>query len=114
MIYIITILCVFAIAVGQILFKISANVLGASETIFNLKGLGILFVALAIYALTTLLWVWILQKVDLGKIYPFMALAFVFVPVGSYFFLEESFSLSYWVGVLFIFIGIIIITSFSC
>lgn len=113
MIYLITILCVFAIAVGQILFKISANILGTSDSIFNLKGLTILFVALVIYALTTLLWVWILQKVDLGKIYPFMALAFIFVPIGSYFFLGENFNFAYWLGLSFVITGIVIITAFS-
>ena len=43
--YAVAILCVFGLAVGQILFKISAIALTESKTIFAFKPVAILFVA---------------------------------------------------------------------
>jgi len=49
-----------------------------------------------------------LQKSDLGRIYPLMALAFVLVPIGSYLFFQERFNPQYFVGVTLIIGGIIV------
>ncbi|MGX5793168.1 EamA family transporter [Pseudomonas edaphica] len=108
MVYAIAVLCVFGIAAGQIMFKISASSLQRAGTFFDLKTLMILGSAFALYGLTTIAWVWVLQKVELGKAYPLMALAFVLVPIGSHFILGERFHTQYFVGVLFIMCGIIL------
>ncbi|KAB0851126.1 EamA family transporter [Cronobacter sakazakii] len=108
MIYLITIACVIGIAVGQILFKLSSTSLSKSGSLFSFDTLIILIPALALYGITTLAWIWVLQKIELGKAYPFMALAFVLVPVGSHFLLGEKFNLSYFLGVALIMVGIII------
>ncbi|WP_459200419.1 EamA family transporter, partial [Pseudomonas tremae] len=62
----------------------------------------------ALYGITTLAWVWVLQKIELGKVYPLMALAFVLVPIGSHFFFGERFQPQYFLGVAIIIIGILI------
>ncbi|WP_326902116.1 hypothetical protein P8F81_07840 [Kosakonia cowanii] len=108
MIYLITIACVIGIAVGQILFKLSSSALNKSGSLFSFETLVILVPALALYGITTLAWIWVLQKIELGKAYPFMALAFVLVPVGSHFLLGERFNLTYFFGVALIMVGIII------
>lgn len=102
------ILCVFGLAVGQILFKYSALALSESGTFFAFKPAAILGVAMFIYAATSVAWVWLLQKVDLGKIYPFMALAFVLVPLGSHLVFGEQFEYQYYLGVALIIIGIVL------
>lgn len=106
MVYLIAILCVVGIAAGQIMFKISASSLQRAGTFFDLKTLMILGSAFALYGLTTIAWVWVLQKIELGKAYPLMALAFVLVPIGSHFILGERFQMQYFVGVIFIMFGI--------
>ena len=80
----IAVLCVVGLAVGQILFKISATSLSETGSFFALKTASTLLVAMTLYAVTTVVWVWVLQKVELGRVYPLMALAFVLVPLGSH------------------------------
>ena len=96
-------------AAGQILFKLCANSLSQTGSYLAPKTAVLLFTALAIYGVTTLAWIWVLQKLELGKIYPLMALAFVLVPLGSYFVLGERFHSQYFLGVALILVGIIIV-----
>lgn len=100
--------CVLAMAIGQILFKLSSIHLKTSGSFCDLKFLGALFFALLLYGITSIAWVWILQKVDLGRIYPIMALAFILVPLGSYFVFGEKFGTQYFLGVLLIVAGVVI------
>ncbi len=60
------------------------------------------------YGVTTIAWVWVLQKIELGRAYPLMAIAFVLVPIGSYFVFGERFQTQYFVGVLMIIFGILV------
>lgn len=108
MTYLIAVICVIGIAVGQILFKLSAASLKEAGSFFDPKTLVMLCAAFALYGLTTIAWVWVLQKIDLGRVYPLMAMAFVLVPIGSYLFLGEKFQPQYFFGVALIVIGIIV------
>jgi drug/metabolite transporter (DMT)-like permease len=108
MTYFIIVLCVIGIAAGQILFKLSAISLQKTGSLLDFSTASILFSALALYGITTIAWVWILQKIELGRAYPFMALAFVFVPIGSHFILGERFQSQYLIGVTMIIIGIVV------
>jgi drug/metabolite transporter (DMT)-like permease len=106
--YIIALICVFGIASGQILFKLSAMSLKKTGSLFDPSTFAILFAAFALYGIMTLAWIWVLQRAELGRIYPLMALAFVIVPVGSHFLLGERFQPQYFAGVAFIMIGIVL------
>ncbi|WP_210558423.1 EamA family transporter [Pseudomonas sp. MWU347] len=108
MAYFVAIICVLGIATGQILFKLSATTMHQAGNIFDKRSLIILFFALALYGITTLAWVWVLQKIELGRAYPLMALAFVLVPIGSHFFFGERFNIYYIAGVAIIIIGILL------
>lgn len=110
MTYFIALLCVFGITAGQVLFKISAKSLSASGSLFSFEPLVALAAAIFLYGLTSLSWVWVLQHVELGRIYPLMALAFVLVPIASYFLFGERFNIQYGLGVTLIVIGILIAT----
>lgn len=107
-VYIVAFFCVLGLAVGQILFKASSLALSQAETFFNVKVMISLFAAMCLYGITSIAWVWVLQKVDLGKVYPLMALAFVLVPIGSHLVFGERFQLQYFVGVILIVLGIFI------
>jgi drug/metabolite transporter (DMT)-like permease len=102
------VLCVVGLAVGQILFKVSAMSLSETGSFFAPKTAATLFSAMVLYAITSIAWVWVLQKVELGRVYPLMALAFVLVPLGSHFIFGERFQPQYFAGVALIMIGIVI------
>lgn len=104
----VAVLCVLGLAIGQVLFKVSATSLSETGSFLALRTAATLFIALALYAVTSLAWVWVLQKVDLGRVYPLMALAFVLVPLGSHIFFGERFQSQYFVGVALIIIGIVV------
>lgn len=108
MTYLVALLCVVGIAIGQILFKLSAIALKESGSFFEFKAASLLLSAFVLYGLTTIVWVWVLQKSDLGKIYPLMALAFFLVPLGSWVVLGERFSPQYFIGVALIITGIVV------
>ncbi|MGF6489437.1 4-amino-4-deoxy-L-arabinose-phospho-UDP flippase [Pseudomonas frederiksbergensis] len=107
MTYFIAFICVLGIAAGQILFKLSATSLQKSGNFFDPTTLLTLFSAFALYGITTIAWVWVLQKIELGKVYPLMALAFVLVPIGSHLFFGERFQPQYFLGVAIIITGIV-------
>jgi len=108
MTYVAAFLCVIAMAIGQILFKLSAAALEESGSIFATKPAATLFAAMCLYGITSVAWVWVLQKIELGRIYPLMALAFVLVPIGSHLVFGERFQAQYFIGVGMIVAGIII------
>ena len=101
----IALICVAGIAAGQILFKLCAEAL-RTEGLTAVRTMGLFFAAMTLYGVTTLAWIWVLQRAELGKTYPLMALAFVFVPVASYWLFGERFGTSYLVGIALIVAGI--------
>ena len=107
MYYFYTVACVLGISIGQILFKQAANGFNRTGSIFDPVSLSYLMLALVLYAITTLGWVYILRHLSLIRAYPFMALAFVIVPLLAFLFLGESVSTGYLLGVFLIAVGII-------
>lgn len=107
--YLAAVLCVFGLAIGQILFKVSATALAENGTFFSFKPAAALMAAMCLYGITSVAWVWVLQKAELGRIYPLMALAFVLVPLGSHFVFGERFHPQYFVGVALIVVGIVVV-----
>ncbi|MDH4464057.1 MAG: EamA family transporter [Acidovorax sp.] len=51
---------------------------------------GWLLVALVLYAVTTVGWVWVLRNAPLSLAYPFMGLAFIIVPLLARWWLGEA------------------------
>jgi drug/metabolite transporter (DMT)-like permease len=106
--YFIALICVVGIASGQILFKLSAASLKKTGSFFDPSTMALLILAFALYGIMTIAWIWVLQKAELGRIYPLMALAFVIVPIGSHFIFGERFQPQYFAGVALIMVGIVV------
>jgi len=88
---VLTLACVAAIAVGQVLFKLAARAGEASAAGFPWDILNPwMAAALVVYAATTLMWVWLLKAMPLNMAYPFVGLAVVIVPVLAAVFLGEA------------------------
>lgn len=101
--------CVLGISVGQILFKLAAREWELEQSLLAVRPLSILLTAFALYGATTLVWVWVLRRSDLGRIYPLMALAFVLVPIGSALFFGERFNSFYYVGLGLVITGLLFV-----
>ncbi len=67
--------------------------------------------ALALYAATTFVWVYVLRHLPLSQAYPFMALSFVLVPLASVLIFHEVLTLRYWIGTAMIIAGMIVINT---
>ena len=99
-------LCVCGISVGQLLFKCTANSQAISGNYLYPRTLLWLLSALLIYGVTTFGWIWTLQQGSLSRLYPWMALAFVIVPLLSSILLGERLQTTYWLGVAMIVGGV--------
>ena len=99
---------------GQMLFKYTAAStpqLTSFSSFFALF-LNIWFwISIFLYGSATLLWIYILQQIPLSIAYPFVALGFVVVPLGSWALFNEQINLYYAAGVAFIICGLVIITT---
>jgi len=99
-------------SLGQVLFKVAAD--HAKKTMANgfvqsLVTNGYFFLACAVYAVLTLLWVWILTRVPLSRAYPFLVLAFVFTPAFAVFILDEAVNFWYGIGLALVISGLVIL-----
>ena len=101
-------LCVCGIAIGQILFKCTAESLKVTGSYWQPATASWLLSALMLYGITTFGWIHTLQRGSLTSLYPWMALAFILVPLLSALFLGEQLSLAYWFGVAMIVAGVTI------
>lgn len=106
--YVAAVFCVLGLAIGQLLFKVSATSLTESGSFFAFKTTVTFLAAMCLYGITSVAWVWVLQKIELGRVYPLMALAFVLVPLGSHLVFGERFQPQYFIGVAMIMAGIIV------
>ncbi len=103
--------CVLAIITGQLMFKIVGLELagsGLTGLASNLKAAAILVAALALYALATIAWVWVLQTVPLGRAYLFMSLSFAAIPLLAHWLLGEDISTRVMVGAGLIVAGVVV------
>ena len=111
-IYLLSLLTVICIAVGQVLFRYGAkgqninNVMSVIKIAFS----PVVLFALLLYLGSTLLWLYILSKASLSSVYPIQALAFPIVLILSMLFFKDTIPVHRWVGIVVIFIGLVIST----
>jgi drug/metabolite transporter (DMT)-like permease len=108
-----TLLCVALIAIGQLLFKAAATEWRAEP--MSAAGLAQLLsarmlVALVVYGVATLLWVYVLRSAELSAAYLLFSLAFVIVPVLAHYAFGEPLRANTLVGGAVIVAGIVIAT----
>ncbi len=101
------ILTVLALSLGQILFKVASGSIvfgwpGLLNSLLNPK----LLLALGVYAVATVMWLYVLKTTSLTLAYPFAALAFFVVPILSHFLLGEPLRLNTFLGAGVIAVGV--------
>ena len=108
-IILLTALAAFMGSIGQLEFKQGANNLQ-----FDLKMLlsnHHLIIGLAVYALSTVIYVYALSKGELSILYPIIATSYVWTLIFSKVFLNETINLTGWTGVFFILLGVTLIAT---
>lgn len=99
--------CVVVMTIGQVMFKQVAINYNKVGTIYDIRVIGILAVAGAMYVTSSGLWVWALRYVEISKAYPYFALGFVFVPLLGAWMFGETLTIRYGFGVLLIIAGVV-------
>ena len=105
--------CVSLISLGQLLFKHVGLLSAAAPTGLSVRTAVFGVLALGIYGLATLIWIYLLRSIPLSKAYPFMALSFVLVPLGAVLFFAEDLTSPYLSGLVLIIAGIFVISRYS-
>jgi drug/metabolite transporter (DMT)-like permease len=101
------ILTVLALSAGQILFKLAARNIRAGEPLLQQLVLNVwLYIALAVYGFATIFWIALLRHVSLQLAYPFVALAFFFVPLLAHWILGETLRWQSFAGAFLILAGV--------
>lgn len=110
----ILVLYAMALAGGQLLFKLAAlRFEPGTSSIQNVVSLALnpfLIVAVLLYGLLSVVWVWVLRSVPLSTAYPFVALAFVLTAAFGVLLFKEPFSPRLILGGLMIVTGLLVIT----
>jgi drug/metabolite transporter (DMT)-like permease len=108
-------LVALSLPLGQILFKFAALKAqhGPQDLVLRTLTNWPLFLAFALYGLSSLLWYFILMRVPLVHAYPFSILGSALVPLAGWLFFKESVSAQYFVGYALLFAGFFIAVSSS-
>lgn len=96
---------------GQILWKIGLKDISFTgiKDIFTILFNKHIFSGLAIYAVATFYWFYILKKYDLTKVYPLQSLSYILALFLGYFILNENITKNSIIGTIIICIGVFII-----
>ena len=96
------------ISLGQIFFKLASRLLTSDFSLYNVMFNRFTILSLLIYATATAMWIYILSKMDLARAYPFSGLTFALVPLFSHLFFNENIGKLYFLGIIFISLGVIL------
>jgi drug/metabolite transporter (DMT)-like permease len=98
--------CTLLGAAGQIFMKLGSSTFSFDLSMFtNWR----LIVGAALYGTSAILFVYALKFTPLSLAYPLIALTYIWVPLVSVFFLQESFQAYKWAGIGLILLGVVII-----
>jgi len=99
--------------VGEFLLKIAVDgqaigfdMASLQRILFSLPIIG----GVALISVSAILWIVGMSKFQLSFMYPFLSLNYVIIIVGSEFFLNEDVQLNRYLSILFIIIGLVIIS----
>jgi drug/metabolite transporter (DMT)-like permease len=99
-------------SIGQLMFKAASNAFARQGLPFSPAGVMMnpwLLGGVLLYAVLTLLWVVVLTRIPLSHAYPFVALSFIFTPLGAALVFGEVLTLNYALGIALILSGLIVV-----
>jgi len=110
------VLYALGMSLGQLMFKAASNAFARQEGPFSLAGFLLnpwLLAGITLYAVLTLVWVLVLVRLPLAYAYPFVALSFIFTPVGAALVYGEVLTINYAIGLTLILAGLAVVVSGS-
>lgn len=108
MIYILLLVNIVLLVVGQTLWKLGLSGMNLKFTVHGVIKMIInpyVFGGLIIYALATVVWFYILSKAELSLVYPLQSLCYVAAIVVALLFFKENIPPTRWFGVGLIVLG---------
>ena len=110
--YMLLLLNVTMLTIGQILFKVGLQKIGGVNLTNAWKALFVpsVTVAITLYALSTLVWLTILSRMPLSVAYPMQSIAYIFSMIAAAIFFHEPVSIVKWIGGVVIMVGVILIS----
>ncbi|MBW4568758.1 MAG: EamA family transporter [Tolypothrix carrinoi HA7290-LM1] len=93
--------------VGQLLMKHTMS--NKIEGLFTWTFIQQLVLALSVYSLGIVNWIFALRTVKLSIAYPLTSLNYVGILLGSYYFFDEKITLIRVIGVVLIFLGVLLV-----
>jgi multidrug transporter EmrE-like cation transporter len=104
-------------ACAQLLLKAGTNVLGVltlardtwPDTLLKMATQGYFAMGIACYALSVFVWILGLSRVPVSIAYPLLSVGYVVNAVGAHFLFGEAVTLTRWLGIGFIVIGVTLV-----
>ena len=98
---------------GQLLFKFAADRVAGETTVggmmWRLLSVPAMWSALALYAITTLAWVWVLRTSPLSVAYSAVALVFIIVPLLAAWLFKEPLTPQFAIGTALVVVGVFLV-----
>ena len=101
---------------GQLLLRLGARSLQAEnigQLIQAILRTPILWLAVGLYGVSTLLWIRVLSRYPVGSVYPMVAVGYVLVTAGGVVFLGEKVPLQGWIALAVICFGTLLLATTS-
>ena len=103
-------------AVAQVLMKHGMKIIGeitlwgmAKNFVVYLFTNPFIFFGIAIYALSTVVYLTALSRGDLSFVYPLISVSYIFAAVFAFFIFGEKISVIRWIGIITIFTGVFLV-----
>ncbi len=111
-------LCSLLISTGQVLWKVALNRNGGLlpagvpllDNFMRLFSSPYMLAGLAIYAVATVFWMFLLGKYDYSYIYPLLSMVYIIALAHAALIFHEQVGMNKWIGVIFIIAGIFFIS----
>ena len=102
---------VLFLAMGQFLFKRSGLALRGRPLVDGVRTLATLpsfYLAITLYGIATVMWIFVLSRVTLTQAYPWIAAGTVAVPLIGWFFFDERVTPVFWLGLAIMMVGLLL------
>ncbi len=111
-VYVAVLINVLLLVCGQVLWKYELTNIGgfSKDNILQILTSGYFLSGLVLYGIATIIWLWILSKAALSRVYPMQSMAYVLGILAGILIFHEKFNLINWFGTILIVGGIILLT----
>jgi len=107
--------CVILNSIAQVALKFGMSNISKNPLMFSITTIQSLFsniyvlIGGSLYAISFIVWLYVLSKVKLSYAYPFISLSYVIVAILAYLFLDEKISYGALIGIILVVIGVSLI-----